>query len=133
MFNSQNPDDSLKFRLSQVGEDYRLSRNFRLKEAKSGCGSDIVYVHPALLVALQSLRDEFGPIKVNSWYRSIEWNTRIQGERESKHLWGMAVDIVPLECSQAKLREGLAKYDLGGVGLYKTFTHIDVFGKDRRW
>lgn len=133
MFNSQDPDDSLMFKLSQVGGEYRLSRNFRLKEARSGCGADVVYVHPALLVLLQNLRDDFGRLRINSWYRSLEWNTKIQGERDSKHLWGMAVDVVPLDCGHQRFRDGLVKYDVGGIGIYKNFTHIDVFGKDRRW
>jgi len=48
MFENQNPDDALKFSVSKLGRDYRLSRNFRLWEAQCSDGSDIVFVHPSL-------------------------------------------------------------------------------------
>lgn len=134
MFENQNPDDGLKFQISKVGEDFRLSRNFRLKEARSGCGSDIVFVHPALILLMQSLRDQYGPLRVNSMYRSQEWNLRIQGEKGSKHTLGMAVDLSPLETKFERFKNDIMKRtDIGGVGIYSTFIHLDVYGNGRRW
>jgi len=134
MYENQNPDDGLKLQISKVGEDYRLSRNFRLKEARSGCGSDIVFIHPALICLMQSLRDQYGPLRVNSLYRSPEWNTRIQGAKDSKHTLGMAVDLSPLETKFERFRNDIIKRaDIGGIGVYSTFIHLDVFGEGRRW
>lgn len=45
---------------------------------------------------LQPLRDEFGPIKINSGYRSTMLNLMVGGSRTSFHSYGMAADIVPL-------------------------------------
>jgi uncharacterized protein YcbK (DUF882 family) len=136
MYNSQNPDDSLIFRMSQLGEGYRLSRNFRLGEPgiQSGCGSDIIFIHPALILLMQELRDEYGALRVNSLYRSQAHNTRIQGSKESKHLLGMAVDLSPLETKFERFRDGVSQMDnVGGIGIYRTFIHVDVYGQNRRW
>lgn len=133
MFKNQNPDDSLKFPIDKLGEDYRISRNFRLREAQSRCGSMLVYLHPSTLVLAQILRDRVGGLMVNSWYRSLEHNTKIQGSKESKHTLGMAVDLFPLECSLSKLIDEANKLDIGGMGIYENFVHLDTFGENRRW
>ena len=134
MYCNQNPDDSLIFRVSQLGPNYRLSRNFRLHEAQCTDGTDIVYIHPALILLMQELRDTYGPLQVNSLFRSREHNTRIQGSKQSKHLLGMAVDLVPLETKFERFVEGVSKMDnVGGIGIYRTFVHVDVYGQNRRW
>lgn len=43
---------------------------------------------------LQPIRDEFGPVKVTSGYRSQELNKAIGGAKKSQHLMGEAADIV---------------------------------------
>ena len=70
---------------------------------------------------------------VNSWYRSLEHNTKIQGSKKSKHTLGMAVDLFPLECSLSKLIDEANKLDVGGMGIYENFVHLDTFGENRRW
>jgi uncharacterized protein YcbK (DUF882 family) len=134
MFANNNPDDALQFKVSQLGDGYRLSRNFKLSEAKSQCGSDTVYVHPAVLVLAQKIRDEFGPIRVNSWYRSPEHNATITGSsKQSRHMLGMAIDIVPLRATLNDVRLYAETLNVGGMGTYETFVHLDVDGIHRRW
>lgn len=83
---------------------------------------------------MQELRDTYGELQVNSLFRSREHNTRIQGSKQSKHLLGMAVDLVPLETKFERFVEGVSKMDnVGGIGIYRTFVHIDVYGHNRRW
>ena len=127
MFKNQNPDDAIKFPVDKLGESFRIARNFRLKEAQSACGSTTVYLHPSTLVLAQILRDRVGALRVNSWYRSLEYNTKIQGSKNSKHTLGMAVDLTPLECSLSKLISEVEKLDVGGLGIYENFIHIDTF------
>ncbi|MBD5585561.1 MAG: peptidase M15 [Clostridia bacterium] len=45
---------------------------------------------------LQPLRNEFGPIKINSGYRSAALNRALGSNNKSFHAYGMAADIVPL-------------------------------------
>lgn len=45
---------------------------------------------------LQPLRDHFGPIHINSGYRSPALNKAVGGSASSFHAFGMAADIVPV-------------------------------------
>lgn len=45
---------------------------------------------------LQPVRDTFGPIKINSGYRSPALNRAIGGSNKSFHSFGAAADIVPV-------------------------------------
>jgi zinc D-Ala-D-Ala carboxypeptidase len=46
---------------------------------------------------LQPLRDEFGPIRITSGYRSKQLNLKVNGSSASYHCKGMAVDIEPYD------------------------------------
>lgn len=135
MFENQNPDDALKFSVGKLGKDYRLSRNFRLWEAQCSDGSDIVFVHPSILILVQALRDEFGALRVNSWYRTPSFNATLAGKssKTSKHLLGMAVDLYPLKHSLESFKTEVNQLPVGGIGIYETFVHLDVFGEGRKW
>jgi uncharacterized protein YcbK (DUF882 family) len=132
-FNSQNENDALLFDRAFHGDGYKLSRNFALGEMASKDGSHLVLIHPAIILALQAIRDHTGkPVAINSGYRSPAWNTANNGAPNSLHTKGMAADIVirgmtPLEV--ASLAHDLG---LGGIKAYPTFTHIDV-GIKRTW
>tara|TARA_Y100001972_G_scaffold128846_1_gene192123 strand:- start:10045 stop:10485 length:441 start_codon:yes stop_codon:yes gene_type:complete len=133
MFNKQNADDSLQFNLARQGEGYRISRNFKLREAQSRCGADIIYIHPATLVLAQTLRDEFGPIQINSWFRTVYHNSTVGGSENSKHLLGMAIDVDPKNASLEEIKAYAEILNVGGIGLYEEFVHLDTYGENRRW
>jgi uncharacterized protein YcbK (DUF882 family) len=133
-FNSQNEADALLFDRSFHGDGYKLSRNFALGEMASKDGSNLVLIHPALILALQAIRDHTGkPVAINSGYRSPQHNASLPNSApNSLHMKGLAADIVirgmtPLEV--ASLAHDLG---LGGIKAYPTFTHIDV-GIKRTW
>jgi uncharacterized protein YcbK (DUF882 family) len=44
---------------------------------------------------IQPVRDEFGPIKINSGYRSVELCKAIGSNEHSNHAYGLAADIEP--------------------------------------
>lgn len=48
---------------------------------------------------LDEIRKKFGPIHINSGYRSSDLNTAIGGSPTSSHLYGTAADIVPVRRS----------------------------------
>lgn len=114
----------------------KLSANFKVKEFACSDGSDPVFISPELVVVLQTVRDHFKkPVTINSGYRTVGKNKAVGGAAYSQHLYGTAADI------QIK---GVAPKDVytyvetllpntGGIGLYSTFTHVDVRKTKSRW
>ena len=133
IFNSQNADDSLLFDLAFHGSSYRLSRNFTLGEMASKDGAPMVLIHPALILALQAIRDHTGKgVSINSGYRSPNHNRAINGSLNSLHTKGMAADIVIRGMTPLEVASLAHDMGLGGIKAYPRFTHIDV-GVKRTW
>ena len=89
---------------------------------------------------LQILREELGkPIRVISGYRTPAYNRRIKGAQRSQHMLAKAADIKVTGMTPTEVKEVIVKLikagkmKSGGVGLYKTFTHYDVRGRNARW
>jgi hypothetical protein len=75
------------------------------------------------------------PLRINSAYRSPAYNRTISGASKSIHVLGGALDLsgspATLHRIVTEMRaEGLFR---GGIGRYKTFTHVDVRGKNADW
>jgi len=82
-------------------------------------------------------RDLLGrPLRVNSAYRSPAYNKAIKGSTNSQHLYFRALDLgttAPKTLAKAlnELRsQGVFK---GGIGVYKTFVHLDTRGTNANW
>ena len=96
-----------------------------------------------LATQLQALRDHIGiPIHLNSAYRTEAYNASIGGSPKSQHKLAKAADMVTSKYTPKQLaaiikkliKEG--KMMQGGVGVYPSFVHYDIFfdGKNiRRW
>ena len=122
----------------------KLTNNFSKAEFDCRDGSempDSVLDNVKLIAEqLQILRDFVGvPITVNSGYRSPTYNTKIKGAKRSQHLLGKAADIT-IEGMRAidvyKLVTKLindGKLQIGGLGMYSSFTHLDIRTKRARW
>jgi len=73
------------------------------------------------------------PIKVNSWYRSPEYNEAVGGGSDSMHLTGGAADFT--KRGWAPMRVALALHHAYphdqtlGIGCYRTFVHLDIRGE----
>ena len=89
-------------------------------------------------MVLESIRTYFGSaVRINSGYRTPQYNAKVGGVEESQHCYGTAADIVVRD----KTPEQVAAYarqlmpDWGGVGIYtkKGFTHIDVRESKADW
>jgi zinc D-Ala-D-Ala carboxypeptidase len=133
IFRDQNPLDSLRFEIDKVGRSYKVSRNFTLGELASKDGANIVLLHPALIIALQTIRDHVGkPIRVNSAFRSPAHNKAIGGASNSLHTLGLAADVVIDGMTPIEVASLANDMGLGGIKAYPTFTHIDV-GRHRTW
>lgn len=114
----------------------KLSEHFRVREFRCQDGSDTVLVSEELVEVLEAIRNQFGqPVTINSAYRTTSHNAKVGGSAKSQHLEGTAADIrvggvTPLEVAQYA-EEVLGK--AGGIGLYGTFTHVDVRANRSRW
>lgn len=113
-----------------------LSDNFKVKEFACNDGSDTVLISDELVDLLQKIRDHFGvAVTINSGYRTSAYNKKVGGATNSQHVKGTAADIVvkgvdPL--TVARYSEYLMP-DSGGIGVYQTFTHVDVRTRRSRW
>jgi hypothetical protein len=74
-------------------------------------------------------------LTITSAYRSPAYNAKVGGAKKSVHVQGKAIDVVMNGVSTAQRQAFIqAACDLGfgGIGVYKTFIHIDIAGK-RCW
>lgn len=114
----------------------RLSKNFTVKEFACSDGTDTVFISLALVNLLQKIRDHFGKaVIINSAYRTEAHNKSIGGATYSQHKYGLAADIhingvTPKEI--ASYVETLMPSS-GGIGIYKSFVHVDVRRVKSRW
>ena len=118
----------------------RLSPHFTRHELSCHCCGQCNATQQ-LLDALEELRSLLGdsPIHVTSGCRCVAHNEAVGGVKYSRHTMGQAADIViqgadPIEVAMAS--ERVTTLRNGGLGIYATFTHIDVgHGDDRpaRW
>lgn len=114
----------------------KLSTNFKVEEFACSDGSDPIFIAPKLVTILQKIRNHFGkPVIINSAYRTVGKNNAVGGVARSQHLYGTAADIHIVGVSPkeiAKYAETLLRSS-GGIGIYSTFTHIDVREVKSRW
>jgi len=90
-----------------------------------------------LIQLLEALRELCGnkKMKIMSGYRCPEHNRAVGGARSSQHMLGTAADI---QVERLKPHEVAAYANKlmpkkGGIGIYPTFTHVDVRRNRARW
>lgn len=133
-FNSGSVSEVRVYSLAEMGSDLRVGVNFELHEFACNDGSDIVLIHPKLIELLDRIRFEIGaPIYINSAYRSHHHNHMIGGAQRSKHLLGFAADVRSPGLRPSQIAGIAEDLGAGGVGRYDRFTHVDVYGTERRW
>ena len=104
----------------------KLSDNFKVNEFACTDGSDAVFVSPELVKVLQKIRVKFGkPVHINSGYRTATKNKAVGGAQDI-HMDG----VTPKEI--AAYAETLLP-NTGGIGIYKSFCHVDVRKTKSRW
>lgn len=122
----------------------QLENNFSLKEFRCKDGTDVpddlMDNVKKLAKNLQVLRDHIQkPITIISGYRTPEYNKKCGGVKRSQHLLAKAADIIVSGMTSLEVRDTIiqlikdGKMDSGGVGIYPTFTHYDVRGRNSRW
>lgn len=131
-----------------------LSEHFHLREAACHDGTPLPehLIPNAQCLAvrvLEPIRSAWmGPLHVVSWYRTPKYNQRVGGAEGSTHMTADGVDIRPTDWYLAEVMDEF-RYklsslyrrgklpDLGGIGLYKGWCHVDTFkaahGRLRVW
>ncbi len=104
-------------------------REFRCKN-----GSDKILIADELVKLLQKIRDHYGkPITINSAYRTPAYNKKVGGAKYSQHVQGKAADIVISGVTPYEVAKYAESLGAGGIGLYNSFTHVDVRPGKSRW
>ena len=113
----------------------KISKNFSREEFKCKC-CDFATVDVELLKLLETIREHFNsPVNITSGCRCRLHNVAVGGSFNSKHMEGVAADIVvtgiqPKDVYDFVDAHAPNKY---GIGSYKSFTHVDVRNKKARW
>lgn len=115
----------------------QVSEHFRVREFRCKDGSDKILISEELILVLEKLRSKLScSININSGYRTKAHNKKVGGSAVSKHLKGMAADIICKKDGKTVPAKTvcLAAQDLGLDGIAyisSSATHIDVRGY--RW
>ena len=116
--------------------EMKLSPHFDSDEFKCKCGCGLSDIDAKLIVRLEKLRKLCGdkPLRVNSGHRCKEHNTSVGGSPNSQHLLGKAADIrCPAGMTIDQFADKAKRCDFGGLGIYKTFLHLDVRNGRALW
>jgi uncharacterized protein YcbK (DUF882 family) len=122
----------------------KLEENFSLHEFRCKDGTDVpedlIENVKKLAKNLQILRNHIQrPITIMSGYRTPDYNKKCGGAKKSQHLLATAADIIVSGMTSLEVRDIVIKLikdgemDSGGVGIYPTFVHYDVRGRNARW
>jgi uncharacterized protein YcbK (DUF882 family) len=110
------------------------SEHFSRAEFACRCGCGFDTVDYELLRVLEYIREHFGKaVTVNSGCRCPEHNLAVGGGANSQHLLGRAADIVVDGIAHELVHELAEQIEVGGLGAYDTFTHIDTRVGYARW
>ena len=118
-----------------MANDY-VCKWFKPEEFRCKCGCGLSAVGVSLLMVLDDVREHFGkPVLVVSGCRCKKHNAAVGGAKASKHMLGIAADIKvrgvePIEVWGYLTEKYPNKF---GIGLYKTWVHIDTRSSKARW
>jgi uncharacterized protein YcbK (DUF882 family) len=114
--------------------DVQVSKNFKLYEFECKNGSNVVVLDGELVERMQALRERLGtPIIITSGYRTPAHNMKVGGSPKSQHLLGKAADIVVKGYTPEQVAKAAKDVGFRGIGIYNTFTHLDVREKPTSW
>ena len=106
-------------------------KNFELDEFKCKCGCDEVKINSDMLDLIQEARDELGPLSISSAFRCSSHNSNVSSTGESgPHTTGHALDITVKDSQHRKQLIDWFATKVTGLGIAKSFIHIDNLTSD---
>ena len=121
-------------------EDRYLTNHFKASELACRCGCETCYIKRSALDKLEHLRILVDvPVIINSACRCPCHNARVGGAPLSQHrsTWyhpSTAFDIrITSQLSEENIVRAAKKVGFKGIGIYKTFVHIDDREKPASW
>jgi uncharacterized protein YcbK (DUF882 family) len=110
------------------------SPHFDRSEFACGCGCGFDTVDAELLNCLEYIREHFDrPVIINSAARCPDHNLACGSNSGSQHLLGRAADIRVDGIEPTLVHELCEQMEVGGLGEYDTFTHLDTRVGFARW
>ncbi|MDX9738845.1 MAG: D-Ala-D-Ala carboxypeptidase family metallohydrolase [Candidatus Dojkabacteria bacterium] len=104
-------------------------KDFELDEFTCKCGCGTLKLNTEVIEGAQDLRNEIGPVYINSGYRCPKHNKAVGGKEDSQHLDGNAIDIVAADSSmryKVLMSNAIRKHFKGiGINFNKGFIHMD--------
>ena len=127
--------------LEGKGAGVPASAHFKLSEFKCKDGTAVPEKYygncQRLMNLLEEIRTACGnrAVTVNSGYRTESYNKKVDGAKQSQHLYAAAADIKVSGMSASEVYRLCDRLvgNRGGVGRYSAFTHVDVRGHKARW
>jgi hypothetical protein len=110
--------------LEAIDQSAQVAPNFTLDELAQSWKGRYAVMQPHAVAYLQDLRDIVGPIAVNSGYRNPAYNVMVGGATYSRHMYGDAFDLDPIQASLATLESVCSDND-GFLVEYETHVHCD--------
>ncbi len=112
-----------------MAEDYRVTQHFWASEIRCHCGCGLMILDTDHLHRMQALRNYLNiPLVCTSWCRCHEYNKKVGGVDNSRHLKGEATDIkVVNDRTRFNIVKGAIALRFGGIGLDSKsgFIHLD--------
>ncbi len=119
------PAPTAFLRVDDLGASTKLAPNFTRDELVQSWKGDWAVLQVHAVERLQDLRDELGPLNVNSGYRSPGYNESVGGAELSRHQYGDAFDLDPVGVSLSAMYAACEAHGAGFVLTYTTHVHCD--------
>lgn len=121
-----------KYSLKNDGE-MNISDHFKVKEFRCKDGSDAIYIDVDFVEdKLEAIRSYFDcPVIITSAYRTVSYNKKCGGAKNSCHLRGRAFDITIHGKSPIEIAKVAEELEIKGIISYSMqgFCHVDSRNK----
>ena len=119
------PEPTAYLYVDDIPADTKVAPNFTRDELVQAWKGDWAVLQVHAVERLQDLRNELGPISVNSGYRNPGYNESVGGAVLSRHQYGDAFDLQPLSTSLSALSSACSRHGAGFVSVYTSHVHCD--------
>lgn len=112
--------------LNELAGSIRVAENFRLDELAQASKGRYAIVQTHAVEYLQEMRDDIGPIRVTSGFRSPGYNAGVEGSATySRHMYGDAFDLQGIDVSLDATRLACETAGASFTLMYTAHVHCD--------